>query len=199
MKKLPIQGQRKPNGHIETWGLGSFCLTIHKRAEVFPDLANEFGHLEGDTIVGKDRKSCVITLAEKLYKSIITLKPSATDATAVAERLDAWLFCLPKHTIMSITFDRGKEFAQWREICNKHDIYIFFADAGSPSQRPLNEYSNGLLRQDGLPKQTDFNKLSEDEIQAVADFRNHIPRKPLGYKSPTEMLTAWINGQYQSV
>ena len=97
---------------------------------------------------------------------------------------------LPKHTIKSITFDRGKEFAPWKGLCNKHDIYFFLADAGSPSQRPLNEHSNGLLRWDGLPKQTDFNKLSQDEIQAVGDFRNHIPRKSLGYKSPTEMLTA---------
>lgn len=199
VKKLPMQGRRKPNGHMETRGRGSFCLTIHKRAEIFPDIANEFGHLEGDTIVGKDHQSRVITLAEKMYKSIITLKPSGTDATAVAERLDTWLSGLPKHTIKSITFDRGKEFALWKQLCNKHDIYIFFADVGSPSQRPLNEHSNGLLRRDGLPKQTDFNKLSEDEIQAVADFRNHIPRKSLGYKSPIEMLNTWVSGRYQVV
>lgn len=198
VKKLPMQGRRKPNGHMETRGRGSFCLTIHERDKIFPDRAREFGHLEGDTIVGKDHGSRVITLAEKLYKPIIALKPDGTDATAVAQRLDTWLSGLPKHTIKSITFDRGKEFAQWKELCNKHDIYIFFADAGSPSQRPLNEHSNGLLRRDGLPKRTDFNKLSEDEIQAVADFRNHIPRKSLGYKSPTEMLTAWISGQHQT-
>lgn len=198
VKKLPMKGKRRSNGHIETRGRGSFCLTIHDRAKIFPNLAHEFGHLEGDSIVGKDHQSRVITLAERLYKPIVALKPKRTDATAVAERLDEWLSDIPRHTFKSITFDRGKEFAQWKELSNKHDIYIFFADAGTPSQRPLNENSNGLLRRDGLPKRTDFNQLSEAEIQAVADYRNNIPRKSLGYKSPVEMLNTWISGRYQT-
>ncbi|BDP76792.1 hypothetical protein EfmAA242_10200 [Enterococcus faecium] len=35
----------------------------------------EFGHLEGDTIVGIHHKSAVITLVERLSKAIIALKP----------------------------------------------------------------------------------------------------------------------------
>lgn len=198
VKKLPMKGKRCPNGHRETRGRGSFCLTIHDRAKIFPNLDREFGHLEGDSIVGKDHQSRVITLAERLYKPIIVLQPQRTDAAAVAERLDEWLSIVPRHTFQSITFDRGKEFAQWKYISNKHDIYIFFADAATPSQRPLNENSNGLLRRDGLPKRTDFNQLTETEIQAIADYRNNIPRKSLGYKSPMEMLNTWISGRYQT-
>jgi IS30 family transposase len=192
-----MQGLRKPKGHIERRGRGSFCLTIHERENIFPDMAKEFGHLEGDTIVGKNHRSRVITLAENLYKPIIALKLTGTDATAVAKRLGTWLSSLPKHIIRSITFDRGKDFSQWKRLCNKHDIYIFFADAGTPSQRPLNEHANGLLRRDGLPKGTYFNLWSEQNIQAVADFCNNIPRKSLDYKSPIEMLNTWISGQLQ--
>ena len=45
------------------------CLTaksIHQRNQEIPDIKNiqEFGHLEGDTIIGKDHKSSIITLAD---------------------------------------------------------------------------------------------------------------------------------------
>ncbi|EGO8270602.1 IS30 family transposase, partial [Enterococcus faecalis] len=40
----------------------------------------------------------------------------------------------------------------WKAISNQHDIDIYFADPGTPSQRPLNENSNGILRRNGLPK-----------------------------------------------
>ena len=44
------------------------------------------------------------------------------------------------------------------KISNTNDIAIYFADPGTPSQRGLNEHSNGLLRKDGLPKERDFNQ-----------------------------------------
>ncbi len=52
----------------------------------------------------------------------------------------------------SIKFDCGKEFLNWKEISNVNDIDIYFADADTPSQRGLNERSNGLLRKNGLKK-----------------------------------------------
>lgn len=43
-------------------------------------------------------------------------------------------------------------------MSNDNDVDIYFADPGTPSQRALNEHSNGLLRNDGLPKEMDFNQ-----------------------------------------
>ncbi len=76
---------------------------------------------------------------------------------------------MPKHLFKSMTFDCGK-FSNWRSISNSNDIAIFFADPGTPSQRGLNEHSNGLLRRDGLPKTMDFRDMDET-------FIHPLPRK----------------------
>lgn len=57
----------------------------------------------------------------------------------------------------------------------------------------LNEHSNGLLRWDGLPKQTDFNELDEEFIQAVSHRRNRIPRKSLNYRTTLEVFLEHVS------
>src|SRR5690625_4166341 len=73
------------------------------------------------------------------------------------------------------------------------DIDIYFADPGTPSQRGLNEHSNGLLRKDGLPKHMDFNTVDQRMVASVASKRNHIPRKSLNYQTPLEVLMSYMD------
>ena len=71
---LPWKGKRKPNGHSEKRGKQAFRRDLRERADSYPNFKTEFGHLEGDTIVGEKHKSAVITLVESCSKTIITLK-----------------------------------------------------------------------------------------------------------------------------
>ena len=73
-----------------------------------------------------------------------------------------------------------------------HDIDIFIAYLGCPSQRGLNEHSNGLLRRNGLPKQMDFTNISQNYLSAIADKRNRIPRKSLNYQSPYQVFLSYL-------
>lgn len=187
---LPLKGKRKPNGHQETRGKHSSTRSIHSRKDSYSQFDTEFGHLEGDTIVGKKHKSAIITLVERQSKIIITLKPDGRTAKAVGYRMSQFLAHCPHHLFKSITFDCGKEFSNWKSLSNDHDIDIFFADPGCPGQRGLNERSNGLLRHDGLAKQMDFNTVDEAFIQSVSDYRNHIPRRSLKYRTPIEVFEA---------
>ena len=41
---------------------------------MYPNFETEFGHLEEDTIVGKNHKSAATTLVEKQSKAIIVLQ-----------------------------------------------------------------------------------------------------------------------------
>ena len=125
---------------------------MRERADSYHDFKTEFGHLEGDTIVGEKHKSAVITLVERYSKAIITLKTNGRKASNIESSINQWLSQVTSHLFKSITFDCGKEFSNWKSISNALDIDIFFTDPGYPSQRGLNEHSNGLLRRNGLPK-----------------------------------------------
>lgn len=190
---LPLKGKRKSNGHKEKRGKQAFRRSLAERAQDYPQYQEEFGHLEGDTIVGAHHKSAIITLVERQSKAIITLKPAGTKAKDIEETLNRWLAAFPKNLFKSITFDCGKEFSNWKTICNEQDIAIYFANPGTPSQRGLNEHSNGLLRRDGLPKQMDFNTVEEHFVQAIASKRNHIPRKSLNYRTPLESFLSYMD------
>jgi len=185
-KALPMQGKRKPNGHQEKRGKQSFRRSIQDRSNDHPNYKKEFGHLEGDTIVGRHHKSAVITLVERKTKCIIGIKPSGRQAAHIETSLNHWLSQLPRNLFKSIIFDCGKEFSNWKSISNEQDIDIYFADPGTPSQRGLNEHSNGLLRKSGLQKEMDFNSVSQEFISDIVFKRNNIPRKSLNYRTPIE-------------
>lgn len=104
----------------------------------------------------------------------------------------------PRNLFKSFTFDNGKEFSNWKSLSNTHDVSIYFADPGTPSQRGLNEHSNGLLRKDGLPKEMDFNQVDQAFVSAVADKRNQIPRKSLNYQTPLEVFLSYMNESHLS-
>ena len=101
---------------------------------------------------------------------------------------------LRRHLFKFITFDCGEEFSNWKSLSNKYDIDIFLAEPGCQGQRGLNEQSNGLLKRDGLPKQMDFNGLSQNVLSAIADKRNRIPRKSVNYQTPYQVFLSNIDG-----
>lgn len=194
-QSLPMKGKRKPNGHKEKRGKQQFKRGLLERQIDYPHFKNEFGHLEGDTIVGIHHKSAVITLVERVSKAIITLKPDGRKAQNIETTITKWFQRFPRNLFKSITFDCGKEFSNWKEMSNDNDVDIYFADPGTPSQRALNEHSNGLLRKDGLPKEMDFNQENQQFISSVAARRNQVPRKLLYYQTPLEVFLRHINEQ----
>ena len=195
---LPMKGKRKPNGHQERRGKQAFKRNIAERETDYPSFKKEFGHIEGDTIVGVHHKSAVITLVERLSKVIFTLKPEGRKAKHIEKSLNNWFTAMPKNLFKSITFDCGKEFSNWKAISNQHDIDIYFADPGTPSQRPLNENSNGILRRNGLPKSMDFREVNQTFISSVSNQRNHIPRKSLNYRTPIEIFLSYVQEAFYS-
>ncbi len=88
--------------------------TLDDRRKAYPSYQNEFGHLEGDTIIGKNHKSAVITFAERVSKLIIGLETPGHKAEDIEWTLNNWFNQLPKtslsqlHLIVARNFPIGK-------------------------------------------------------------------------------------------
>ena len=52
-----------------------------------------------------------------------------------------------KKRVHTITFDNGKEFAQYEEMAKTLDARVYFAHPYASWERWVNEHTNGLIRQ----------------------------------------------------
>jgi IS30 family transposase len=161
-------------------------VSIDERPAIV-DTKSRIGDWEGDTVIGKGRKNAFVTLVERktLFTVVKRIESKHADMTA-----DAIIESVRelKDSVLTITFDNGKEFAQHERIGQELEADIYFAHPYSSWERGINENTNGLLRR-YFPKGTDFMALSEHEIQAAVDKLNHRPRKTRGYKTPHELFT----------
>jgi IS30 family transposase len=163
------------------------CVRIDGRPEVI-NRRRRYGDWEGDTMVGKGRRSALVTLVERKsgYARIgraDNLKADTTRRTTVRRMKD-----LPASLRRSVTFDNGKEFAEHLQLAKTLDLQIYFALPYRSWQRGTNENTNGLLRQ-FFPKGTDFSRISHREVARVEELLNERPRRRLGYRTPAETLS----------
>jgi transposase, IS30 family len=180
--KLLRRGGRPP----EKRGKLTDVVRIGGRPEVI-NRRRRYGDWEGDTLVGKGRRSALVTLVERKsgYVRIGRVDSMKSDVTArvVKQRMKD----LPPPLRRSMTFDNGKEFAEHHQLTCRSGLQVYFADPYASWQRGTNENTNGLLRQ-YFPKGTDFTRISHDEVARVEQSLNERPRKRLGYQTPDEIL-----------
>jgi IS30 family transposase len=140
-----------------------------------------FGHLEVDTIIGKNHIGAIITLNERASGMVWMRKVESKDATLVRLTLAEMLEEIRPY-IRSITGDNGKEFAEHQHITDNYcDFY--FANPYSPWERGSNENLNGLIRQ-YIPKSSSFSDITDEQILEIQQKLNNRPRKRFGYENP---------------
>ncbi len=139
------------------------------------------GHWEGDHIKVAGNRSQVGTLVERktLYIALVKLSNGTAQATtegfgAILQRFDADLR-------RSLTYDLGREMAQYAKLTQDTGIKVYFAHPHSPWERGQNENTNGLLRQ-YFPKGSDLSVFSQIELDDIARKLNIRPRKSLDSK-----------------
>jgi len=176
---------RKRYGHYDRRGMIRNRVDIDERPDVV-ERRSRIGDWEGDTIMGKGRKSALLTMVERktLYTVIVRLTGKRADLLAEAAVSNMGKL---KAKVKTITFDNGLEFAEHEEIAKGLNADIYFAHPYASWERGTNENTNGLIRQ-YFPKKTDFNEVTDAQVQAVMDRLNNRPRKTRGCRSPNELF-----------
>lgn len=145
------------------------------------------GHWEGDLVVGPDN-SAVITLVERASRfSLLGRLPGTRDSATAIDKLTEMIQDLPGAVQRSITWDQGSEMSTHAKFTVTTGCPVYFCDPHSPWQRPTNENFNGQLRWE-YPKGTNFNLVTDDELQSAQDMLNARPRKILHGMTPSEKL-----------
>ena len=143
------------------------------------------GHWEGDLVVGRDGRSCLVTLVERSTRFALVGRLGLHPTDLVTSRLAEMAAGVPGALMRTVTWDRGAEMAGHASFTGRTGVRVYFCDPRSPWQRGTNENTNGLLRQ-YFPKGTDFRAVTDAEVEAVQDELNGRPRETLGWRTPAE-------------
>lgn len=152
-----------------------------------PGKANKrkkLGHWERDTMLGGDRKACVLVITDRKSRFNKFRKLNRRFSLKVTKETITALKGLP---IKSITNDRGQEFSDHEKCSKKLKVKIYFCDAYSSYQRGTNENRIGILRQ-YLPKKMDLTTLSNRELKKIEFEINNRPMKCLDWRTPYEVM-----------
>jgi IS30 family transposase len=158
--------------------------SIEKRPERVNN-REEFGHFEGDSIVGANHKGQIITLVERKIRVGFMFKFDKMDANNIKyvkkilqKRYGDKFYSIFK----SITFDNGSEFSH--NIKDKK-LQVYYAHPYSSYERGSNENFNGIVRR-YIKKGRDFQSLTSADIIRINNSINTMPRKILKGKTAIE-------------
>ena len=188
MRIMSKVGRKKRGSPVTRGKMGG-----KKHISARPEAANErdeIGHLEGDTVIGSDKRHCVLTLVDRKtgYTAIEKMTARTKEqANAAMARAIAKL-CFP---VKTITLDNGTEFHGFKDIEHANAVQIYFATPYHSWERGTNENTNGLIRQ-YIPKGKDMNLVNQHECDKIAAKLNNRPRWRLGYETPAEKVWASI-------
>ena len=161
-----------------------FPIWIHPKKA---DLRLENGHYEGDLIIGKRQNG---------YQNIVTLNDRKTRklyATFVQSK-DPWIVNKAFRKIIkdnnleikTLTLDNWIEFEKIGILAKHMNFKVYLCDPYASFQRGSNEHLNGMIRR-MWKKGTDFNLVSNEDLQKVIDLINNMPRKIFNWYSANQM------------
>jgi len=164
-------------------------VSIHDRPEEIENRA-EFGHWEGDSVIGKGHKQAIHTEVERTSRYLqAKLLPEFNSIATVKAQQDIFQ-ALPQHARKTVTLDNGLEFVRHEELTKNTGMSVYFADPYCSCQRGTNENTNGLLRR-YIPKKTSFKNLTQYELDDMVWEINNRPKKCLEYDTPEEVFISY--------
>jgi IS30 family transposase len=149
----------------------------------------EFGHWEGDGIVGKGRKGQLVTLVERKIGVGFLFNAGDRSSERIVEIIDSLhqeYGSYFRQIFKSITFDNGSEFSNSEAVEQDDRTRVYYAHPYSSFERGTNENWNGIVRR-FIPKGRSFDDLTTDTLRRINYYINTLPRKRFGYKTPLDL------------
>jgi len=166
-------------------------IDIKERPQIVEE-KTRLGDWELDTIIGAQHQGAIVSMVDRVAKLLKLAKVSHKTKEKVNDALLKKLQPI-KEFVLTATSDNGKEFAGHQEISIALEAGFFFATPYHSWERGLNEHTNGLIRQ-YFPKGTNFDNISEEDVEKVEALLNNRPRKSLGFETPLEAFHRLASG-----
>ncbi len=154
------------------------------------------GHWEGDLICFSAYGQVLLAAHERTSRLMLLARQPTKEAEPVAQTLKTWLEPLPETLRRTITFDNGTEFAAHAQL-HELNVQTFFCEPHAPWQKGGVENAIGRLRRQ-LPRKTNLDKLSSQEIVSCVQRYNHTPRQCLDFRTPAEVFIQLLHFECES-
>ena len=185
LRSRRVMRRSKKGSTLKARGPIADAISIRERPAEVEDRAVP-GHWEGDLLAGSN-ESYIVTLVERQTRFVMLGKIADRSSETVVAAVQRLIRKLPAQLRKSLTWDRGAEMAQHKQLTVATDVSVYFCDPRSPWQRGSNENTNGLLRQ-YFPKGQDVSVHSQRDLNKVAYELNGRPRMTLDWDTPAERL-----------
>lgn len=196
-RHLPMRGKRKRSyKQVQTVKRAHRGKSIEKRTWEI-NKRGTFGHWEMDCVEGKKGSSRTgLMLTERRSRHNFVMPMDAqTSANVVAEldRLERKYGELFYQMFKTITVDNGSEFADcdgMQRSCvhpGKKRLTVYYCHPYSYWERGSNERNNGIFRRQ-VPKGTDLNDVSDEEMARIERWMNTYPRPMFGYRCAQDIF-----------
>ncbi len=148
-----------------------------------PDISEEYGNWEGDTIVSGKKTNSKASLSVGVERKSIFLEMNKIPNLKPKIFIRSLEKIERKYVAKSFTLDNGVENKQHEKL----RAPVFFCDPYSSWQKGKVEGMNKMIRR-YIKKGDDISKYSNKYIKKVENLLNNMPRKSLGYKTPLEVM-----------
>ena len=165
-------------------------VSIHDRPKIVAR-RKQFGHWEGDSIVGKNHISGLHTEYERVSSFTRFERLDRITAEQMIIAAKKIFVPLPANARRSSTFDNGSEHTNHSQLKTDLQMQTYFADPYSSWQRGGNENCNLWIRY-YFPKRTDFGTIADEELKDVEWELNNRPRKRLKFRTSQEVFSEYL-------
>ncbi len=174
-------GRRKhhPMEHIKD------RVSIDQRAR-YIERRRQLGHWEADLLHPRKSGAAILVNLERASRFVLLAKQPGKHAEPVAAQLAGWFGSLPPTLRRTLTQDNGTEFFLHHKL-HADGLKTYFCNPHSPWEKGAVENMNGRIRK-YIPRGTDPDSFSNEDLQILAEKLNNTPRKCLGFKTPAEVI-----------